>query len=159
MKVSAMLAAALVILPLQTPSPTPAQAPGCGAAIHRQFDFWLGSWDVTSAGKPAGTNRIESAHNGCVLIENWIGAGGGTGMSLNFYDRRTGQWHQTWIGSGGGAVYLNGGLKNGVMVLESPTNRITWTPLPGGDVRQHWETSADQGKTWTTAFDGLYKKK
>ena len=37
--------------------------------------------------------------------------------------------------------------------------RITWTSNPDGTVRQHWEQSTDGGKTWTTAFDGLYRKK
>jgi hypothetical protein len=53
------------------------------------------------------------------------------------------------------------------MVLEGETpasvpggpptkNRITWSPQAEGRVRQHWETSADGGKTYTTAFDGMY---
>ena len=37
--------------------------------------------------------------------------------------------------------------------------RITWTPNADGTVRQHWEQSTDGGKTWTTAFDGLYRRK
>ena len=37
-------------------------------------------------------------------------------------------------------------------------NRITWHDNPDGTVRQHWETSADGGKTWETAFDGLCRK-
>ncbi len=36
-------------------------------------------------------------------------------------------------------------------------NRITYTPNPDGTVRQSWETSADAGKTWQPAFDGLYR--
>ena len=36
--------------------------------------------------------------------------------------------------------------------------RITWTP-EGDEVRQVWETSADDGQTWTTAFDGLYRRR
>ena len=38
------------------------------------------------AGKPAGTNRIESVMKGCGLLEQWTSAGGGHGTSLNFYD-------------------------------------------------------------------------
>ena len=57
-----------------------------------------------------------------------------------------------------------GGLDSqGRMVLSdatdsgsAPIQRITWTPLPNGRVRQLWETSTDHGVTWTTAFDGLY---
>jgi hypothetical protein len=36
-------------------------------------------------------------------------------------------------------------------------NRITWTPHPDGSVRQLWEQSTDEGKTWQVAFDGLYR--
>jgi hypothetical protein len=32
----------------------------CTAPLHRQFDFWVGAWDVIGAnGQFAGTNRIE----------------------------------------------------------------------------------------------------
>jgi hypothetical protein len=35
-------------------------------------------------------------------------------------------------------------------------NKITFVPLEGGRVRQLWESSQDDGKTWSVAFDGLY---
>jgi len=41
----------------------------------------------------------------------------------------------------------------------APIDRITWEPLPGGDVRQLWEQSSDGGATWTVAFDGRYTRK
>lgn len=169
MKVFVVFAAMLITLPFQAPPQAPRAQPNCSAEPHRQFDFWVGSWDVTVGGKPAGTSRIESGHNGCVLVENWTAAGGGTGISLNFYDRGTRQWHQTWIGSSGGALYLNGGLKDGAMVMQSAQvttpaggtliNRITWSKQPNGNVRQLWETSADEGKTWSASFDGMYTRK
>ena len=34
--------------------------------------------------------------------------------------------------------------------------RITWTLAADQSVRQHWESSADAGTTWTTLFDGRY---
>jgi hypothetical protein len=37
-------------------------------------------------------------------------------------------------------------------------NRITFTPLPDGKVRQEWATSADKGKTWQVSFLGSYEK-
>ena len=41
----------------------------------------------------------------------------------------------------------------------APTlHRITWTPLPDGSVRQHWEASQDAGANWRTLFDGLYRR-
>jgi hypothetical protein len=144
--------------------------PPCAAAEHRQFDFWLGEWDVVdAAGKGVGHNHIEQAHGGCALIEHWAGAGGVTGTSLSIYDRDQRRWHQTWVDSGGGLLQLDGGFTGGSMVLagiatdaETPTGtarqRITWTPLPDGRVRQRWESSPDDGRTWNVAFDGWYTR-
>lgn len=156
----------------QTPAPQaapPRQArPTCDAAEYRHFDFWVGDWAVTVAGKPAGTNRIERAQQGCVLIEHWTGSGGGTGTSLNFYDRMTRRWHQTWVSSDGTVLQLAGGLEGRSMVLQSAAarmpdgttqrQRITWTPNDDGSVRQLWEATSDDGKTWRAAFDGLYRR-
>jgi hypothetical protein len=36
--------------------------------------------------------------------------------------------------------------------------RITWSPLEGGAVRQLWEQSDDAGATWAVVFDGRYVK-
>ena len=38
-------------------------------------------------------------------------------------------------------------------------NRITWTPLEDGRVRQRWQASGDGGETWTEVFDGYYQRK
>jgi hypothetical protein len=143
----------------------PAQT-GCTSAQHRQFDFWVGRWDVRRPdGRAAGTNEIERVLDGCALVERWTGAGASRGMSLNFYDAAAGRWRQSWVDNQGQPLLLVGGLRDGRMVLESATpdgaarQRITWTPLPGGDVRQLWETSADGGATWSTAFDGRYSRR
>jgi hypothetical protein len=90
------------------------------------------------------------------------------GRSLNGYSPQDGRWHQVWIGSGGLLMHLTGGLRDGSMVLEGKTvgrdnaavrQRITWTPQPDGRVRQLWEQSKDDGKTWTVGFDGRYAKR
>ena len=68
----------------QTPAPPP---PACQSAEYRQFDFWLGEWEVfLPTGKKAGESRIESISAGCALLENWSGNGGFTGKSLNSYE-------------------------------------------------------------------------
>ena len=139
----------------------------CSGPEHRQFDFWLGSWEVTdTVGRLAGTNEITRVANGCALLESWRGARGPTGTSLNFYDPGTGRWHQVWAGLG---LYLrlSGGLEAGKMVLSGVreteegqvVDRITWTPLDDGSVRQVWDVSRDGGGTWQTAFDGLYTRR
>jgi hypothetical protein len=143
---------------------------GCVRPEYRQFDFWLGEWEVTLPnGRLAGTNRIQSISEGCALREEWTGASGFTGTSLNGFDESSGRWHQTWIGSDGMVLMLDGGLREGAMELSGVTtrngvktlHRIRWTPQPGTPltVRQLWESSTDGGKTWTVAFDGVYRKK
>jgi hypothetical protein len=147
----------------QTNGPQP-----CTSPEFHQFDFWIGSWAVTdSAGKQLGTNEIVSVAGGCGLLENWLATDGGSGKSLNMYERPAGHWTQTWVGSGGGVLRLSGNLVNGNMVLgdERTTprgavrDRITWTPLPDGRVRQQWDISTDGGATWQATFDGYYKRR
>jgi hypothetical protein len=145
--------------------------PACQLTEHRQFDFWLGEWDVTLPnGNKAGTNRIQSINAGCALREEWTGARGFTGTSLNAFDASAGRWHQTWIGSDGVLLMLDGGLRDGAMELSGVTtgangartlHRIRWTPLGGTPptVRQLWESSTDDGKTWVVTFDGMYRRK
>jgi hypothetical protein len=161
-----MVSAILAFLLLAQTQP-PAQPPACSAPEHRQFDFWIGEWVVHGpAGKELGRNRIDRIEGGCGLQENWTSARGGyTGRSINAYRPETGQWHQTWLGNDGGLLLLDGTFANGKMVLEGKgldqngkpmLHRISWSPLAGGTLRQLWEQSTDEGKTWTTAFDGKY---
>lgn len=163
------LVAAGAYLALAAPTTAVAQetAAPCNSAEYRQFDFWLGEWEVSNpGGDVVGTNTITTVSDGCGLREQWEGAGGGVGESLNAYDRRTGSWHQTWVGGQGLVLRLDGGLRDGAMVLEGELigeegvvlQRITWTPSSDGSVRQHWETSDDGGTSWTTAFHGTYRK-
>jgi hypothetical protein len=147
----------------------PAASRGCRAPEHRQFDFWIGEWEVTTPdGARAGHNRIESILDGCALRESWTGSKGSSGTSYNAYDRQTGKWHQTWVDNGGLLLHLDGVFAGGKMVLSGETrdssgarvlNRITWQETARGAVRQLWETSADGGKTWRVAFDGRYRKR
>lgn len=147
-----------------------ARPPACASVQHRQFDFWLGEWEVrNAAGKLAGENRITRVQGGCALLEEWRGAGGVTGMSLNIYDADRKRWHQTWVDNTGGLLVLDGEFSDGRMVLAGEAlsddvpprktlQRITWTPQ-GDGVRQVWETSADGGRTWTLVFDGRYARR
>jgi len=141
--------------------------PPCSSVEHRQFDFWLGEWEVHGPKGLAGTNRIELAHSGCVLRERYSTPRGYAGESLNTYDSGRKVWHQTWVDNSGLVLLLEGGLRDGMMVLEGTSrdargvvtrHRISWTPNPDGRVRQHWESTNAAGQ-WTTAFDGMYTKK
>ncbi len=139
----------------------------CRAAERRQFDFWMGSWVVTdTAGNTVGANRISRIAGGCGLLEEWRAASGGEGKSINTYRPSTGRWTQHWVDGLGTVLDLSGGLEGGSMVLlgERTTprgpvvDRVTWTPLADGSVRQVWDISSDGRATWRTIFDGLYRR-
>jgi hypothetical protein len=167
---SATLVLPIVLRAQAAPGASARPAP-CSRPEHRQFDFWVGQWDVTTPnGRKAGTNRITPIDGGCALREEWTGASGSSGTSLNIFDAATGRWHQTWVGNDGLLLQLDGGMKDGSMELTGATpgasgartlHRIRWTPLSGepARVRQLWESSTDGGRTWSVAFDGTYTRK
>ena len=137
----------------------------CQTPPYRAFDFWLGEWQVsTSTDDIVRHNKISRINNGCTLLEEYSTPTGYTGKSLNIYDHTTQQWHQTWTDSQGTLLQLKGTLVGKEMVLtgvaaNNTLNRITWTPNSDGSVRQFWQASKDNGETWNTVFDGIYRKK
>ncbi len=158
--------AALLAAPLALAQPKPLD---CAASPeHRQFDFWLGSWQVRGPkGQLAGRNEIDRIEGGCALRERWQATSGVTGQSFNYYNPENGQWRQLWLDSGYSIIDISGGLDGDSMVLEGTITylataashgfRGTWTPLPDGRVRQHFEQRDAEG-AWQTWFDGFYTR-
>ena len=146
-----------------------AQAPtfGCPGPEFHEFDFWIGQWDVTVQGNPAGTNVITREEQGCLIHEHWTGAKGGTGQSFNFFDSSTRQWNQVWVDNSASSLRLSGAFADNQMRLtgvapgpdgKPQQQRLTFFKNADGTVRQLWETSSD-GSSWQVAFDGLYRRK
>lgn len=143
--------------------------PCLNKANYRHFDFWLGEWDVMVNGQKVGDNSITMPTGGCAIHESYITAGNYAGQSINFYDPIDKKWHQHWVGSGGDVYnYLETKREKGLLQFESKfmspngnisLSRLTFTLNPDGTVRQLFEGSTDNGKTWTPNFDGLYVKK
>ena len=186
-----MLASIALLLPLMTaPTQAPQPAPpapkpfDCTAPEHRQFDFWVGEWDVVpnpetrsanapppQPGRKPALNVIQKAHDGCVIIENWNDGQGGTGQSFNLYDRVTQRWRQTWVDNRGGLHEYWGGLKDGSMayvgdVSVGPavrfagkrTMRVTFMPLGPDRLRQFAESLNSDG-TWIVNYDLIYTRR
>jgi hypothetical protein len=152
---------------------TPARAPTpCADAPERhRFDFWIGEWEVTTpAGGHAGSSSVQSVSGGCALLENWTSAGGGQGKSLNAFNPAVGQWQQYWIGQDGNPTEFRASSWVGTSIVfrahvaavgAAPTTeqRLTFTPVDAGTVRQLGETSTDGGTTWKTTYDFVYHRK
>jgi len=137
----------------------------CADEAHRAFDFFAGDWDAYEGGKLVGHNRVEKAHDGCVLIEHWTGVEGGTGTSLNTYDANRKVWNETWASSHGMLLTMEGGMRGKQMVMigthveddgRVALHRNIWTPMPDG-VHQVWDYSLDGGQTWIMNYDGYLK--
>ena len=139
------------------------------SAEAKQFDFWVGEWDVfNTQGQKTGTSVIQKISNGCGILENWRDVFGNEGKSINFFDTGTAKWYQYWIGSAGGpgrysGVYSDGALRyegepkvfNGVKTL----SRLTFFNVDANTVRQFAESSPDDGKNWQTTYDFKYIRK
>ena len=161
------MTAALIVLLTSSPAMQDAR-PGAPPPEYRQFDFWIGQWEVRSKdGRLLGTNTISKSDNGFVLTEKWKSARGGTGTSINYYDPRDAAWKQVWVDVAGGIIRYSGKFADGRMNFEGDffarngsqgIAKATFTPLPDGRVHQHIEHSEDDGKTWKIYFDGYYKK-
>jgi hypothetical protein len=137
-------------------------------AESRQFDFWLGEWDVkTPQGQLAGRSLIQTMVADCVVFENWSATSGSNGKSMNVYSQTDKKWHQTWIDEKGTLTNYVGGFADGKMVLVADTvvdgkktlSKMTFSKLPGGEVRQFGENSTDDGKSWVTSFELIYFRK
>lgn len=144
--------------------------PCMATSEHRQFDFWVGEWNVYNPqGTQIGTNTVERVVGGCLVMENWTGGGGGSvGKSMNFYDATARKWRQTWVDGRGSVLEFAGEFKDGAMHYAAETSgpngartlaRLTFFHLGPDRVRQLWEQSPDGGKTWSVVFDGMYLRK
>ena len=64
--VTALALAAPAHAQTTTPAPSTPPPPACTAPEHRQFDFWVGNWDVfdPKSGKQVGESLIEKVYHG-----------------------------------------------------------------------------------------------
>jgi len=136
---------------------------------HHAFDFWIGEWNVTQNGQFAGSNSIQPMLGHCTLFEQWESASGTFGKSFSYYDPGLDHWRQIWIGDSGSIIEFTGEARDGGIFYTAETinpadgsvtlHKFEFTQLDGGIVRQYWETSADDGATWTAVWDGRYERR
>lgn len=142
-------------------------------ARARDFDFWVGEWDVYNNQYPkhqVGTSIIQNTAGECLVLENWQAFNAShSGKSQNWYNPTTGKWTQLWVGSGGGNTqYSDGEYKDGAMRFKyqlpdaagvmQPGNFIFYNLGPN-KVRQYQELSTDGGKTFRVIYDFIYIRK
>ena len=140
--------------------------------MSRQFDFWVGTWDVFSGGTRAGTNRVERILGECTLLENWTNAAGREGKSFNWVDRssfREPHWRQLWIADQGNTLdYYDGHYADGAMRFSGHTfgpngdsipQKLTFIDQHPDTVIQIFEQSNDGGESWVETWRGIYVRR
>jgi hypothetical protein len=135
----------------------------------REFDFWVGRWEVRLPdGTLVGHNTITKGDGGCSLIEAWEGAGGAAGSSISFFSPSMDQWRQIWVGSGGTLIDISGGWVDGAMRMQGTIEYVaqdqvlafrgTWLTNDDGMVRQQMEEYDLATQSWRSWFDGFYRR-
>jgi len=143
----------------------------CDTIAHaRDLDFWVGEWEVyTTAKQRAGESSVQRILGGCVLLENWTGGFGDSGKSFNWFNTTTKEWQQTWVASQATSLEYRGGklegntltfLANTTTPAGAPArSRLSFTRLDENRVRQLFEGSTDEGKSWAATTDLIYVRK
>jgi len=144
--------------------------------IYRQFDFWIGEWDVYGIkGRKAGDSKISLILDSCIILEEWTSSNPQTGViyagkSFNTYNAVTKQWQQTWVDNVGGTTeFLEGKFENNTMrFFTKPFSfskdtmairKLSFFNLGQDKVRQLGEISKDNGNTWATEYDLEYRRR
>jgi len=156
MKILFMTAALLACLPAFG-----AGNPPCDAPEFRQFDFWVGDWDLswTTDGKlQQGRNTITRILDGCVVAESFRSGPPENldGISHSTWDREAKLWRQAWLDNTGAYLDFTGGWQDGKMVLGREAvkegrryrQRMVFHAIARDSLKWNWESSADDGKTW-----------
>lgn len=152
---------------------TPQRPPGCTTPETRQFDFWIGEWDVTPSGQSmvVGEATVTPTSQGCALIEDFRPFQGAHGSGLFGYDPSVGKWRQTYIDATGAYGTAQGELANGVMsfsiVSPPPPSRfppdmqrhINFQRVDADTVRQWGERMDPAAHAWVTFFDLTYHRR
>jgi hypothetical protein len=150
--------------------PAATLAPVCTSPEHRQFDFWIGDWDLVIHARTSpeadewadarATQHIEAILSGCAISEDFVAEGPGqpwAGRSYSSWQPKLGKWRQTWVDDSGGYIALIGGVENGVMTLygepferngQTVRMRMVFLDVTADALRWEWQSSSDDGASW-----------
>lgn len=163
------LASPILLAVLLLPAKVGAQLDSrCPETEARQFDFWLGAWDVenrqrnpqaapddtTLVATGTATDRVRAVLGGCAIVEHWYGElahATQRGTSVRAWDPTLGRWvlWLAWPGpTGVGFSRLEGAFADG---LGTFTREGTGAQGPF-TVRFTFSDIAEDSFVWTGAF-------
>lgn len=149
----------------------------CDLPEGKQFDFWLGEWELSwpaeqsggSAGGTArGTNSVRRILDGCIIEEAFRFPGGQLeGRSVSAYDARARVWRQTWVDNRGNYLTFSGVFRDGAMELRTAPyeregavyiSRMVFRNISRDSFDWDWQRSRDGGATWQDLWNIHYER-
>ena len=140
----------------------------CSAPEASQFDFWVGSWNLTWNDSVNGTNVITKELDGCVIHENFSHpAENFYGQSYSVYNPTKGVWQQTWVDNSGNYLDFEGSFEDGKMTLsrsfvgprgKAVMQQMIFSNISESSLDWSWESSLDSGTTWKQLWLIHYEK-
>jgi hypothetical protein len=150
----------------------------CSSPEARQFDFWLGEWDLSWSAEQFGgeegtlqtaTNVVTKLYGPCVIEENFATSDGSfQGRSLSVFDTSDALWYQTWVDSSGSYIALSGEFDDEKMVLttqpnahdaKTRINRMVFRDIADNSLMWDWQVSTDHGQNWSDLWNITYKRR
>lgn len=138
----------------------------CGASEDRQFDFWVGEWDVSGTGHQAivAESTITLADQGCLVLENWRPFSGGSAHSISVYDHAQHHWRQFYAGAGSPPGEYIGTLgDDGVLRFDISSGpqrqRMNYQRISANAVRQWGERYDEATHAWAPTWDLTYRRR
>lgn len=150
----------------------------CSDIRARDFDFWVGEWDLSWPAQQTGgeegdvgrgINRISKKFGECVVEENFATSDGKFfGHSVSVYDPDAGLWRQTWVDSGGTYLLFTGRYEAGTLELrtapverdsgEIAVNRMVFSDIHDNSLSWDWQGSKNGGETWHDLWNISYNR-
>jgi hypothetical protein len=166
---TSVLLVLLTVVPNGLAAQDSAQIP-CSAPEYRQFDFWVGEWDLTWPDSGRGTNTITHLLDSCTIQERFTTLGDNPfrGRSLSTYDAWRHKWRQTWVDNRGYYLDFEGEFVDGQMILMRRAiehdgteflQRMVWFNITEDSLDWHWERSDNGGQTWQTLWEIHYVRR
>jgi hypothetical protein len=144
----------------------PQRPPACVQPEQRQFDFWVGEWDVSPTGSPVivAESSITLADEDCVVIENWRPFRNGSAHSISMYDAQTRHWRQFYAGAAVPLATYTGNLDSeGVLRFDvdnsAPRTRMNYQRIDANTIRQWGEQFNETTREWSTQWDLTYRRR
>ena len=165
------------------PAAPAASAPSkaCAAPEYRQFDFWIGDWDLVVHARSSPTSdqwaearghqHVEAILGGCAIAEHFAADGPQApwaGASYSSWQPSSSQWRQTWVDDSGGYLAFRGGMEHGAMTLygeprevngEHVQMRMVFLDVAPAALRWEWQRTTDAWETSTVMIAIDYTRK